>query len=477
MTQTLVPDHVRVFGRDFEYKWIVAMIYVSALFLDVLDVTIVNVALPSLGRQLHSDKVEWVVIGYTLSLAVSIPAAGWWSDRIGTKKAFLTSLTLFIGSSMLCGFAQSMTQLVTFRVIQGVGGGMLTPIGMAMMYRAFPPAERVRAATFIMIPTLLAPALGPIVGGLIVTHVGWRWIFWINWPIGLAAFIFGFMFLREHREPTAGRFDIPGFFLGGGGLALSVFALSDGPTSGWTSKSVVIPAVLGVTSLITFVLVELRVQHPMIQLRLFKNRMFRNANIVMGLSMAAFLGLLFILPLYLQNLRGYSALRSGLTTFPQAIGVGMATMIASRAYKKIGPRRLISAGLVAAAILMLGFTHLTLHTSPWAIRFLMFGRGLCTGMSFMPLQASTYATIKPSDTGRASSIYSTTRQISISVGVALLATVLTGFTTLTGHPADVNRALDGYRTAAYVAVGLAAAAGISAFFLIKDEDAAGVMAK
>ena len=155
----------------------------------------------------------------------------------------------------------------------------------------------------------------------------------------------------------------------------------------------------------------------------------------------------------------------------------MATMIASRAYKKIGPRRLISAGLVAAAILMLGFTHLTLHTSPWAIRFLMFGRGLCTGMSFMPLQASTYATIKPSDTGRASSIYSTTRQISISVGVALLATVLTGFTTLTGHPADVNRALDGYRTAAYVAVGLAAAAGISAFFLIKDEDAAGVMAK
>ena len=330
MTETLVSNRIQILGKQIEYKWFVAAIYVSALFLDVLDVTIVNVALPALGRDLRSDAVEWVVVGYTLALAVSIPAAGWWSDRIGTKRAFLTSLALFIGASVLCGFAQSMGQLIAFRIVQGIGGGMLTPIGMAMLFRAFPPAERARASMFVMIPMLLAPALGPILGGLIVSHVGWEWIFWINWPIGLLAFVMGFKFLREHKEPTAGRFDAPGFFLGGGGLALAVFAMSEGPRSGWGSMSVILPATLGVLSLITFVNVELRVAEPMIDLRLFTNRMFRSANIVMAFSMAAFLGLLFVLPLYLQNLRGYSAQKSGLTTFPDAIGVMFATVVAGR---------------------------------------------------------------------------------------------------------------------------------------------------
>lgn len=477
MTETLAPTRIQILGKEIEYKWFVAAIYVSALFLDVLDVTIVNVALPKLGQQLRSDAVEWVVVGYTLALAVSIPAAGWWSDRIGTKRAFLTSLALFIGASMLCGFATSMPMLIAFRVIQGLGGGMLTPVGMAMMYRAFPPVERARAATVIMIPTLLAPALGPILGGLIVSNVGWRWIFWINWPIGLAAFVMGFKFLREHKEPSAGRFDVPGFFLGGGGLALAVFAMSEGPRSGWGSNTVIVPGVLGVLSLIAFVNVELRVAEPMIDLRLFQNRMFRNANIVMAFSMAAFLGLLFILPLYLQNLRGYSAQKSGFTTFPQAIGVGCATLVAGRLYKRIGPRRLIAFGLWAAAIVMLGFTRLTLGTSPWLIRGLMFTRGLCTGMSFMPIQASAYSTISPADTGRAASILSTTRQMAISLGVAVLATLLANYTPLVGHPENVERALTGYRTAALAAVLLAAAAGAAAFFLIKDEDAAATMAK
>ena len=404
MTETLVSNRIQILGKQIEYKWFVAAIYVSALFLDVLDVTIVNVALPALGRDLRSDAVEWVVVGYTLALAVSIPAAGWWSDRIGTKRAFLTSLALFIGASVLCGFAQSMGQLIAFRIVQGIGGGMLTPIGMAMLFRAFPPAERARASMFVMIPMLLAPALGPILGGLIVSHVGWEWIFWINWPIGLLAFVMGFKFLREHKEPTAGRFDAPGFFLGGGGLALAVFAMSEGPRSGWGSTSVILPGTLGVLSLITFVNVELRVAEPMIDLRLFKNRMFRAANIVLAFSMAAFLGLLFVLPLYLQNLRGYSAQKSGLTTFPDALGVMFATVVAGRLYRRIGPRRLISYGLWASAIVALGFTQLTLHTSPWTIRGLMFARGLCVGMSFMPLQAASYATISPADTGRAASI-------------------------------------------------------------------------
>jgi MFS family permease len=180
---TVVPatdDAVHLFGRDISYKWIVATVYVSALFLDILDTTIVNVAIPSMGRELHTENAEWVVLGYTLSLAVWIPTSGWLGDRFGTKRTFLWALLAFTLGSLLCGSAQTMGQLIAFRVIQGIGGGMLTPVGLAMLFRAFPPVERARASTIIMIPTLVAPALGPVLGGLIVTKVSWRWIFLVN---------------------------------------------------------------------------------------------------------------------------------------------------------------------------------------------------------------------------------------------------------------------------------------------------------
>ena len=160
-----VEPAVRVFGRDLEYKYVVAIVFVSALFLDLLDTTIVNVALRTIGEEFQTEAIEWVVLGYTLSLAVWIPASGWMGDRFGTKRVFLTALGLFVGGSVLCGFAQTITELVAFRVVQGVGGGMLTPIGVAMLFRAFPPIERARASTIVMIPTLVAPALGPVVGG------------------------------------------------------------------------------------------------------------------------------------------------------------------------------------------------------------------------------------------------------------------------------------------------------------------------
>ena len=236
---------MEVFGRRIAYKWVVAIVYVSALFLDILDTTIVNVAIPALGRELHTENAEWVVLGYTLSLAVWIPTSGWLGDRFGTKRTFLFALMAFTVGSLLCGAAQTIGQLIAFRVIQGVGGGMLTPVGLAMLFRAFPPAERARAATLIMIPTLAAPALGPVLGGLIVTNVSWRWIFLVNVPIGIVALWFGWRHLQEHRHPASGRFDIAGFILSGSALALIVYTLSEGPHSGWTSPLVVTCGTIG----------------------------------------------------------------------------------------------------------------------------------------------------------------------------------------------------------------------------------------
>ncbi len=475
-TAPATENTVQVFGRKIAYKWIVAVVYVSALFLDILDTTIVNVAIPALGRELRTENAEWVVLGYTLSLAVWIPTSGWLGDRFGTKRTFLIALMAFTFGSLLCGTAQNMSQLIAFRVIQGVGGGMLTPVGLAMLFRAFPPAERARAATLIMIPTLAAPALGPVLGGLIVTNISWRWIFLVNLPIGLVALWFGCRHLQEHRHPASGRFDIAGFVLSGAALALIVYTLSEGPNSGWTSPLVIACGVTGVVAAIVMSFVELRIPSPMLDLRLLHNRMFRQCNLVGLFSIASFLGVTFVMPLYLQLLRGMTPLASGLTTFPQAFGIMVSSVIAGKVYAKIGPRRLMTGGFLAAAVAIAFYTMLGLHTSLWLIRSLMFGRGLCMGFAFVPMQAASYATINPSQNGRASSIFSTQRQVGVSIGVAIMASILAAHMSLSRlpHADEVGRALTGVRWAFGIAVVLALVAALCAWF-IRDEDAAATM--
>ncbi len=449
------------------YKWIVASVFVCGVFMDIMDTTIVNVALPTLRVAFHTTQasVEWVVIGYLLSLAVWIPASGWLGDRVGTKKVFLFALAAFTIASAACGQAHSLGELVAFRVLQGVGGGMLTPVGTSMLYRAFPPIERARASTVLIIPTVLAPALGPIVGGWLVTDVSWRWIFYVNLPVGVAGFIIGFLFIEEHREPTAGRFDVPGFLLSGSGLALVLYALSEGPERGWTSFSIVGTAVTGVACFVALVFVELRKRYPMLMLRLYKDRMFRNANTVLTLTYGSFAGVLYLLPQFLQTLRGLSALQSGLTTFPQAIGVIVSSQLVGRLYHTVGPRRLVIVGMTGMAAFTGCFAFVALDVNLWWIRGIMFARGLCMACSFVPLQAATYANVAPSDTGRASAIFSTQRQVAAALGVATLVTVWisNNAATLTGfHVA--------FGTGAIVVL-LGALSG----FLIHDEDAAATM--
>jgi len=487
VTQTATPTEaapdigatpVRVFGRSLEYKYIVAIVYVVALFLDILDVTIVNVAIPKLGVDFRTENGEWIVLGYTLSLAVWIPVSGWLGDKFGTKRVFMFAFAAFVAGSLLCSMAQTINQLIAFRVFQGVGGGMLTPVGVSMLFRAFPPIERAKASTYIMIPTLLAPALGPILGGLLVTHASWRWIFLINVPIGIVGLIFGSLYLREQREPTTGKFDIPGFILSGGSLALIVYALSQGPRVGWGSAEVVITLAVGLIGGVAMVWVETHVAEPMLALRLFANRIFRQCNVVSALSTMSFLGLLFVMPLYLQLLRGEDALHSGLTTFPQAFGVLISSQFAGRLYTRIGPRRLMTGGLLAAGLVIASFVRVDMHTSLWMLRSMMFARGLCMGFAFVPMQAASYATIKPADNGRASAIFTTQRQVAVSIGVAILASVLASYMSLSkppSSPAEIARALTGYHVAFGLAALFAILSAVAASF-IRDSDAAATMA-
>src|ERR1700685_1137665 len=208
-------------------KVAVAVVFVSAMFMNIMDITIVNVALPTIGRDFNiaPTAVDGVVIAYLVSLAVFIPASGWLGDRFGGKRVLMVAIVVFTLASVLCGLAQNMTELVVFRVLQGAGGGMMAPVGMAMLYRVFPPAERMRASSILTVPTTVAPALGPVLGGFLVTDLSWRWVFFVNVPWGLAAVTFGALCLERSAPQKSGRFDVPGFLLGGIGLGLLMYGV------------------------------------------------------------------------------------------------------------------------------------------------------------------------------------------------------------------------------------------------------------
>lgn len=473
-----------MFLRSIPYKWLVAVVFVTGIFMDVLDTTIVNVALPALGRHFRASDttLAWVVTAYLPSLAVWIPASGWLGDRFGTKRVFLVALALFTVGSALCGLAGSIGVLIACRVLQGVGGGMLTPVGTAMLFRAFPPHERAQASAVMMVPIGVAPTLGPILGGLLVDEASWRWIFYANLPVGVLGFLFALACLREHREEHVGRFDPWGFLLAGTGLPLVLYALSQAPGAGWGAPRVVGPGLAGAALLTLLVVVELRVREPMLGLRLLGDRMFRLGNAVTFAVSAGLLGVLFLLPLYLQQLRGLSALRSGLTTFPQALGVVAVARLASTLYPRLGPRRLLIGAMAVMALSTVPFLWVGLTTSLWWIRAVMLARGVALGLASVPLQAASYATVRPRDMGRASALYSANRQVAASFGVAVLATVLVERTKTAaasmGPTSAVGlrqAALRGYHDAFLAAV-LIAVIGVAAACLIRDEDAAASLA-
>jgi EmrB/QacA subfamily drug resistance transporter len=461
--------------RQLSPKVVVSVVFVAALFVNILDTTIVNVALPTIAEEFRVTAADAgaVVVGYLLSLALVIPASGWLGDRFGTKRVFLIALAIFTLASALCGVAQSLPQLVAFRLLQGLGGGMLAPIGLAMLYREFPLAERMRVNRVLILPTAVAPAMGPVLGGLLVDTLSWRWVFYVNLPIGVLTFLFGLFLLREHREPGAGRFDVAGFVLSGVGFALLLYALTEGATQGWGAPQILITGVVGVAMLAATVLVELRVPEPMLDLRLFGDRLFRSINIAQLVSTAGFLGTLFVFPLLYQSGLGISAWQTGLTTFPEAVGVLVGTQIASRVYSALGPRLHIVLGVVNAAVAMMLMTLVGAATPQWVVMLIMFYLGLGMSNNFNPAQTAAFARVPAAKTGRASTLYNSGRQAGSAVGVAVLGSVLAAFS---GQAAGGTGSLIGYHVAFAVAAGLMIASGVAAL-LIKDDDAAATMTR
>ena len=459
-------------------KIAIGVVFVSAMFMNIMDITIVNVALPTIGRDfgIPPTSVDGIVIAYLVSLAVFIPASGWLGDRFGGKRVLMTAIVVFTVGSVLCGLAQNMSELVFFRVIQGAGGGMLAPVGMAMLYRVFPPAERVRASSILTVGTTLAPAIGPVLGGLLVTDLTWRWVFFVNLPIGIAAVTFGALCLERSAPQEAGVFDIPGFVLGGAGLGLLMYGVSEGPLKSWSDPAVVASCVGG------FVLLVAhgggRTPHaasdggsaapggPSVPIG-------ERGHVPDARPDSS--GTLYLIPLYFQDARGLSALQSGLSTFPEAFGVMAGAQIATRLiYPRLGPRRHITLGLVGLTLIMLVLTQIGLTTSLWLIRGIMFLLGLMMAQIFVPTQAASFAKISQASTGRASTLFNTGRQVGSAVGVAVLSTILIGVGATHSVDGVVHPDLRGYHLAFAAAAAFAlAATGFS--LSIHDVDAAETM--
>jgi EmrB/QacA subfamily drug resistance transporter len=452
-------------------KVVVGAVFVASMFLNIMDATVVNVALPTLSRYFGVPvaSVSGVVTAYLVTLAVVMPVSGWVGDRFGARSVLLGAIGLFTVASALCGVATSLPELVVFRAVQGIGGGLLIPVGMAMMFRAYPPAERIRANRLMIVPTLMAPALGPVIGGLLVDGLSWRWIFYLNLPVGVAALVFGALFLPRGSEHPAGPFDLPGFLLAGTGFPLFMYALSTGATSGWGATSVLATGVAGVVLLALFVLVELRAAAPMLRLRIYADRLFRVTNLQLTFAGAGFVGTLFLVPLQLQNGLGFSAVHSGLSTFPEALGGMIGVQVTSRLYKRVGPRRLMIAGMCGTVVTIGGMAFAGPGNAAWLIPVLMFFTGGSFGFAMSPSQAAGLATVSAAETGQASTLLNTLRQAGGAAGVALLGTVL-------GATGASSADLAGYRLAFLAAAGLMLL-GVGFSSLVSDADAAPTMAE
>ena len=449
----------------------VATVFIAAMFINIIDATVVNVALPTIAADLGVplDQTATINIGFLVAVAVAIPVAGWLGDRFGPREVFLVALGGFTVTSAACGLAQSVDQLVVFRIVQGLAGGLMTPVSMAMLYRTFPPAERVRMSRIINVPIALAPTLGPVLGGLLVQQASWRWIFGINVPIGMVAVTFTLVMVRPLSRGTRTSFDTGGFLLAGAGFAGVMFAVSEGPGRGWGDPLILVTGLVGVLLLVVFVPVELHRSAPMLDLRLFVSRMFRSANLITLCSAGGFLGALFVYPLMLQTAFGYRPLEAGLLTCPEAIGILIGTQIASRLYRPVGPRRLIAGGQAMVCAVLVAIALVMSPTTPHTLAvLLMVLLGYGQSHTFMPIQAAAFDTVPRSKVGAGTALYNATRQAGAAVGVALAATVIG----LIGVPADPAGAVVPFRWALLTLALLPLLGSLLALFTLHDEDAA-----
>ncbi|HTP67979.1 MAG TPA: DHA2 family efflux MFS transporter permease subunit [Dongiaceae bacterium] len=396
--------------------WLIAV----AFFMESLDTTILNTGVPTIAAALNVAPLSMkaVLSSYTLSLAVFIPISGWMADRFGTRRVFGSAIGLFTLGSFLCGISTNIHELVAFRILQGCGGAMMVPVGRLTMVRAFPKSQLVRAMSFVAIPGLIGPMLGPITGGLIVAYLHWRMIFFVNIPIGLVGLYLVYRHLPDYFEEHVDPLDVVGLILFGSGIALLSYVLEVFGEHTLGTLEILGLLALSMTLLAGYGLHAARITHPMLHLALFRIRTFRAAVVGSFVTRLGIGGIPFLFPLLYQVGLGFSPVQSGLLMMPQAIAAMSLKVLMPRILARLGYRGVLVSNTIIIGLLILSFSTFGFHTPVWGIVVIVFCYGFFTSLQYTSMNTLVYADISEAEASAASSIASTMQQMSMSFGVA-----------------------------------------------------------
>jgi EmrB/QacA subfamily drug resistance transporter len=459
----------RIFA-DENRKWWTLGAVAFALFMIMLDNTVVNVALPSIQRDLGIglSELEWTVNAYALTFAVLMLSGGKLADFFGRKRIFLLGLAVFTLSSLVCGLATSGEALIGARTAQGVGAALMLPATLSIISATFPPRQRGMAIGIWAGVSAMALAIGPLIGGLITEHIDWSWIFFVNVPIGVVGLIVGWFVIGESRDTSHGqRLDIPGLLASGVGLFALTFALIEANSYGWTDPVIIGLFVLSAVALAGFVLLELHQRSPMLDLSLFRSSTFAGANVVALLVTLAMFGVFFFMSIYMQNILGYSATKTGAAFLPMTILIILIAPIAGKSSDRIGSRSLMTVGMLCLAASLAIFSRLGLDSTFWDILPGLIVGGFGMGLVMTPMTAAALGSVPVAKSGVGSGVLNTFRQVGGALGIAVMGAIVASYVDLGSgrpNPADF---IDGFQAALRVCVGFALLGAVIAVTTIR----------
>ena len=408
--------------------WVVSLIVlVVGMFMSVLDVSIVNVAIPAMQKDFGAttEDIQWVATSYSLALGVIVPASAWLGEKIGLNRAYILSLLGFAAGSALCGLAWDLNSMIAFRILQAIPGGIIPVVALSMVYRIV-PREKIGAAMGMYgLGIIVAPAVGPTLGGYLVEYVDWRLIFFINVPIGILGAVAAVVLLPGFTGGIAKRFDLPGFLAIAAGLFSLLLALSEGESWGWTGYRVLILLTFGILCLALFVVIELEVDHPLLDVRVFRYWPFTNSLILIAVISIGLFGVLFYIPLYLQQYQGMGAFDSGILLLPQAAVMAVMMPMAGRIYDRFGARWPAVIGLSVMAIGTWMLRGVTLDTPHTHLQWILAFRAGGIGLAMMPIMTNGLSAVPPQNTSGASAFNNLVQRTSSAMGLAAMTALMT----------------------------------------------------